>query len=173
MSSVEKWKQPVGLWLYHRTVTEFKPKQKQVWSWEQLFSDISFNLQIKKIIQRQKWWGQNPDKVHFLNNVPFTHINNLKQNQKKKNPTVNLSSVWTHLDINNGNDALGLVKMPGHPVDRLWDIVQHQVEVHFIFLDRVEQKRETKTHTSSDSLTNTNPHEWKTVTVSCNFTSAE
>lgn len=41
-----------------------------------------------------------------------------------------------HLHIYDRNDALGLVKMPGYPVDRLRDKVQYQVEVHFIFLDR-------------------------------------
>lgn len=39
-----------------------------------------------------------------------------------------------YLHIYDRNDALGLVKMPGNPVDRLRDKVQHQVEIHFIFL---------------------------------------
>lgn len=39
-----------------------------------------------------------------------------------------------YLHIYDRNDALGLVKMPGNPVDRLGDKVQHQVEIHFIFL---------------------------------------
>lgn len=40
----------------------------------------------------------------------------------------------SYLHIYNRNDALGLVKMPGNPVDRLRDEVQHEVEIDFIFL---------------------------------------
>lgn len=41
-----------------------------------------------------------------------------------------------YLDINDRNDAFGLVEMPGHPVHGLWDKVQHQVEIHLILLYR-------------------------------------
>lgn len=51
-----------------------------------------------------------------------------------------------YLHIYDRNDALGLVKMSGNPVDRLWDKVQHQVEVHFIFL-RHNGRRETVSFT--------------------------
>lgn len=52
-----------------------------------------------------------------------------------------------YLHIYDRNDALGLVKMPGNPVHRLWDKVQHQVEVHFIFLSSNRTCRETFTST--------------------------
>lgn len=47
-----------------------------------------------------------------------------------------------YLHIYNRDDALGLVKMPGNPVDCLRDKVQHQVEVHFIFLEKQDRKKE-------------------------------
>ena len=49
-----------------------------------------------------------------------------------------MSLVSYYLDINDRNDALGLVEMSGNPVDRLRDKVQHQVEIHLIFLERTE-----------------------------------
>jgi hypothetical protein len=41
-----------------------------------------------------------------------------------------------YLDVNDRNDAFGLVEMPGHPVHGLRDKVQHQVEIHLILLYR-------------------------------------
>lgn len=52
-----------------------------------------------------------------------------------------------YLHIYDRNDALGLVKMSGNPVHRLWDKVQHQVEVHFILLWRNRTRRGTFTST--------------------------
>ena len=51
-----------------------------------------------------------------------------------------MSTGKNYLHIYDRNDALGLVKMPGNPVDRLGDKVQHQVQVHFVFLDSVQPK---------------------------------
>ena len=41
-----------------------------------------------------------------------------------------------YFDVNDRNDAFGLVEMPGHPVHGLRDKVQHQVEIHLILLYR-------------------------------------
>lgn len=46
----------------------------------------------------------------------------------------------THLHIYDRNDALGLVKMPGDPVNCLRDKVQNQVEVHFILLHSTQRQ---------------------------------
>ena len=42
----------------------------------------------------------------------------------------------THLNIDDGDGRLGLVEVPSHPVHCLWDEVQHQIQIHFIFLER-------------------------------------
>jgi len=46
-----------------------------------------------------------------------------------------------HLNIDDGDGGLGFVEMPSHPVHRLGDVVQHQIQIHFIFLEKREQKK--------------------------------
>lgn len=57
---------------------------------------------------------------------------------RRKNKTFD---IWRrfYLHINDGNDALGFVEVPGDPVDRLRDKIQHQVEVNLVFLSRIEK----------------------------------
>lgn len=48
-----------------------------------------------------------------------------------------------YLDVDYGNDGLGFVEVSGHSVDRLWHIVQHQVQIDLILLwnTRKQQRR--------------------------------
>jgi len=62
--------------------------------------------------------------------IPKNYIGEHLQNRREK--------VKGYLHIYDRNDALGLVKMPGDPVDRLRDKVQHQVQIHFILLHSTE-----------------------------------
>lgn len=58
-----------------------------------------------------------------------------------------LNTTWrfsapTHLNIDDGNDGLGLVEMSSHPVHRLRDKIQHKIQIHLIFLVwRSERKK--------------------------------
>lgn len=49
-----------------------------------------------------------------------------------------------HLNINDRNGGLGLVKVASHPVHCLWDEVQHQVQIHFIFLKKEGSRKKKK-----------------------------
>lgn len=49
-------------------------------------------------------------------------------------------SVSAHLNIDDGDGGLGLVKVASNPVHGFWDEVQHQIQIHFIFLERGEKK---------------------------------
>lgn len=51
---------------------------------------------------------------------------------KRMQPSHNSS----YLHINDRNDGLGFVEMPCHPVYRFWNEVQHQIQIHLIFLWR-------------------------------------
>lgn len=42
----------------------------------------------------------------------------------------------SYLNINDGDGGLGLVEVPSHPVHGLRDVVQHQIQIHLIFLER-------------------------------------
>jgi hypothetical protein len=42
--------------------------------------------------------------------------------------------VDVELDFQDGHGGLHLVKVARCPIDGLWDVLQHQVEVDFIFL---------------------------------------
>lgn len=52
--------------------------------------------------------------------------------------------VFAHLNIDDGDGGLGLVKVSCHPVHCFWDKVQHQIQIHFIFLER--KRDDTFTH---------------------------
>lgn len=52
----------------------------------------------------------------------------------------------TNLNIDDGDGGLGLVEVPSHPVHCLRDVVQHQIQINLIFLER-RNKRE-KAHYS-------------------------
>lgn len=44
--------------------------------------------------------------------------------------------VFAHLNVDDGDGGLGLVEVSSHPVHCFWDEVQHQIQIHFIFLER-------------------------------------
>lgn len=44
--------------------------------------------------------------------------------------------VCTHLNIDDGDGGFGLVEVPSYPVHCLGDVVQHQIQIHLIFLER-------------------------------------
>lgn len=44
--------------------------------------------------------------------------------------------MFAHLNIDDGDGGLGLVEVSSHPVHCFWDEVQHQIQIHFIFLER-------------------------------------
>lgn len=41
----------------------------------------------------------------------------------------------THLNIDDRDGGLGLVEVPSHPVHCLRNVVQHQIQIHLIFLE--------------------------------------
>lgn len=49
--------------------------------------------------------------------------------------------VSTHLNIDDGDGGLGLVEVPSHPVHCLRYVVQHQIQIHLIFLERRKKKK--------------------------------
>lgn len=51
-------------------------------------------------------------------------------------------SVCAHLNIDDGDGGLGLVKVSSHPVHCFWDEIQHQIQIHFIFLEKNEKEKE-------------------------------
>lgn len=52
--------------------------------------------------------------------------------------------VSTHLNIDDGDGSLSLVEVPSNPVHCLRDVVQHQIQIHLIFLER-KTKKEKRT----------------------------
>ena len=54
----------------------------------------------------------------------------------------------THFDVDDGYGGLGLVEVARHPVHGLWYIVQHQIQIHFIFLRETGSKRTRKARKS-------------------------
>lgn len=46
----------------------------------------------------------------------------------------------THLNVDYGDGGLGLVELPSHPVHGLRDKVQHQIQIHLIFLQGVKKE---------------------------------
>lgn len=50
----------------------------------------------------------------------------------------------TYLNIDDGNDGLGLVEVPSHPVHRLRDEIQHKIQIHLVFL--VQRSERQKIH---------------------------
>lgn len=49
-------------------------------------------------------------------------------------------SVCAYLNIDDGDGGLGLVKVSSHPVHGFWDEIQHQIQIHFIFLERGKKR---------------------------------
>lgn len=49
--------------------------------------------------------------------------------------------VPTHLNVDYGDGGLGLVELPSHPVHGLRDKVQHQIQIHLIFLQGGKKKK--------------------------------
>lgn len=47
--------------------------------------------------------------------------------------------VCAHLNIDDGDGGLGLVKVSSHPVHCFWDEIQYQIQIHFIFLEKNEK----------------------------------
>lgn len=45
-----------------------------------------------------------------------------------------------HLNVDDGDGGLGLVEVSSHPVHCFWDEIQHQIQIHFIFLQRKKKK---------------------------------
>lgn len=66
--------------------------------------------------------------------------------------------VCTDLHIDDGDGGLGLVEVPSDPVHRLRDVVQHQIQIHFIFLERREKngKRTVQLGPKQEVYTSTN-----------------
>ena len=56
-------------------------------------------------------------------------------------PALCVCFLCTHLNIDDGDGGLGLVEVPSHPVHGLWDVVQHQIQIHLIFLERRRKKK--------------------------------
>lgn len=40
----------------------------------------------------------------------------------------------TYFDVDNGYGGLGLVEVACNSVHGLWNVIQHQIQIHFIFL---------------------------------------
>lgn len=49
--------------------------------------------------------------------------------------------MFAHLNVDDGDGGLGLVEVSSHPVHCFWDKVQHQIQIHFIFLERKKKRR--------------------------------
>lgn len=49
--------------------------------------------------------------------------------------------VFAHLNVDDGDGGLGLVEVSSHPVHCFRDKVQHQIQIHFIFLERKKKRR--------------------------------
>lgn len=50
--------------------------------------------------------------------------------------------VSTHLNIDDGDGGLGLIEVASHPVHRLGDVIQHQIQIHLIFLVKRNKSKE-------------------------------
>lgn len=60
--------------------------------------------------------------------------------------------VFAHLNIDDGDGGLGLVEVSSHPVHCLWDEVQHQIQIHFIFLERKKRRENSEKNLSQDFI---------------------
>lgn len=64
--------------------------------------------------------------------------------------------IWIYLDINHGQGLFGSAVVSGHSVDSLRNVVQDQIQIHFVFLS----ERGTNRETGGYMCTNTH-QEWK------------
>lgn len=60
----------------------------------------------------------------------------VKAVRSKSQSQLCVSVVSTHLNIDDRDGGLGFVEVPSHPIHRLRNEVQHQIQIHLIFLER-------------------------------------